>query len=43
MLKMKGIGASNGIALAKALILKHETIKINPKKIDEKERNRRRS
>ncbi|MBP1525053.1 MAG: phosphoenolpyruvate--protein phosphotransferase [Spiroplasma ixodetis] len=37
MLKMKGIGASNGIALAKALILKHETIKTNPKKIDEKE------
>ncbi|WP_422397988.1 phosphoenolpyruvate--protein phosphotransferase [Spiroplasma endosymbiont of Andrena trimmerana] len=37
MLKMKGIGASNGIALAKALILKHETIKTNPKKINEKE------
>ena len=37
MLKMKGIGASNGIALAKALILKHETIKTNSKKINEKE------
>lgn len=37
MLKMKGIGASNGIALAKTLILKHETIKTNPKKINEKE------
>lgn len=37
MLKMKGIGASNGIALAKALILKHEIIKTNTKKINEKE------
>lgn len=37
MEKLKGIGASNGIALAKALVLEHEVIKTSEKKITEKE------
>ncbi|WP_375318365.1 phosphoenolpyruvate--protein phosphotransferase [Spiroplasma endosymbiont of Virgichneumon dumeticola] len=37
MLKLKGIGASNGIAVAKALVLKHEVIKTSDKKVSEKE------
>ncbi|WP_342277112.1 phosphoenolpyruvate--protein phosphotransferase [Spiroplasma endosymbiont of Nebria brevicollis] len=37
MLKLKGIGASNGIALAKALVLKHEVIKTSDKKVNEKQ------
>lgn len=37
MLKLKGIGASNGIALGKTLVLKHEVIKTSDKKINEKE------
>lgn len=35
MIKMKGIGASNGIALAKVLVLKQEAIKTDGKKINE--------
>jgi len=34
MIKMQGIGASNGIAIAKVLVLKQEVIKTNAQKIE---------